>query len=152
VRILPYRTTDNSIAGVVLTFLDISEQERIKISLSYAEAVIETLFQPVIVLDKDLKVVSANRAFYELFRTDRKEAENKSLYQLDGNQWNVPELKKLLEQILPGQTEVRDYIIEGEFGRAGRLKLCINARRLQEKDGQRILMVIENMTDKKEEG
>ena len=150
-RIFPYRTSDNAIAGVVLTFMDISEHEKVKVALSYAEAIINTLFQPVIVLDSELKVVSANRAFYDFFKVSHKETENKVLYEVDDLSWNIPELRKLLEKILPRQTEILNYAVEAEFPHIGRRKLSLNARRLNEKDGpeQRILVVMDDITNKK---
>ncbi|HTY81250.1 MAG TPA: chemotaxis protein CheB [Dehalococcoidales bacterium] len=148
-RILPYRTTDNAIAGVVVTFVDISEQERLKLALTYAEAINDTLMEPVIVLDNELKVISANRAFYELFKMNRGEVEQKLLYELDGQRWAIPELKKLLEKILPKNTELRDYELEADFPRVGKHKLALNARRLSQKDGtvQRIVLAIHNVTE-----
>ena len=105
-QIRPYRTTDNKIEGAVLVFIDIDElkksAEKIKESLDYVEAIVETVREPLLILDKDLKVKTANRSFYTTFQAKPEETENRFIYDLGDRQWDIPELRKLLEEILPG--------------------------------------------------
>lgn len=148
VHILPYRTTDNAIAGVVATFIDISEREGTKVALAFAEDVVDSLFQPVVILDGDLRVVSANRAFYEGFKTSPMGVEENPLYEIDNRRWDVPELRKLLEETLPKGKEVRGYELERDFPGLGRRKLSLSVRRLQDREGAatRILLAIDDLT------
>jgi two-component system, chemotaxis family, CheB/CheR fusion protein len=147
-RILPYRTIDNAIAGVVISLVDISEQERLKVSLSYAEAVIDTLFEPMVVLDADLRVITANKAFQETFKVSKPDAEGKLMFDLGEGGWNIPELKKTLKGVLDQSPEVRNYTIEADFRRVGRRRLCLNARQLHDKESdlKRVLLAIEDVT------
>ncbi|WP_076004991.1 PAS domain-containing protein [Dehalogenimonas formicexedens] len=152
-RILPYRTTDNSIAGVVVTFLDITEQERVKVALSYAESIIDTLFQPTLVLDDKLRLVTANAAFHDAFKISRADAVGKQLYEIGEGEWNIPELKEALSGILKDGHEVKGYFFEADFKRIGKRKLCLNARKLVEKgEPKRFLLAIEDITEPRKEG
>ena len=100
-RILPYRTSDNRIDGVAITFVDITKIKRLEQSLqestAYAESIISTIREALIVLDADQKIVSANRSFYEMFQTTPGETEWRKLYALGDNQWDIPALRPLLE-------------------------------------------------------
>ncbi len=151
IRILPYRTIDNAIAGVVISLLDISEQERLKVALSYAEAVIDTTFESMVVLDADLRVITANKAFQDNFQITKAEAEGKLMFDLGEGGWNIPALKKALHSVLERSPDVRGYVIEGNFPRVGRRKLCLNARRLHDKasDLKRVVLAIEDITTPK---
>ncbi|XUX00387.1 MAG: chemotaxis protein CheB [Dehalogenimonas sp.] len=152
-RILPYRTTDNSIAGVVVTFIDVSEQERLKVALSYAESITDTLFQPTLVLDADMRIVTANMAFQEAFKTSRLDAEGKGLFEIGQGEWNIPELKKVIEGLIETGREVRGNSFEIDFKLIGHRKLCLNARTLNEKgEPRRFLLGIEDITEPRKEG
>ena len=149
-RLLPYRTTDNAIAGVLVTFVDISEQERTNLALSYAEDVIDTLPLPVLVLDKDLKVISANRAYYESFKATRHETEHKPVFDAEKCS-QIQSLRKFIKSGRAKNKEVKKFLLECDFSRTGLRKLEINARRLKasEKDVERILL---SMVDVSREG
>ncbi|PPD57891.1 chemotaxis protein CheB [Dehalogenimonas etheniformans] len=153
IRILPYRTIENSIAGVVISFTDISEQERLKLALSYSEAVIDTLFESMVVLDADLKVTTANKAFQDSFKISRAEAEGKLLFDLGDGSWNIPALKEALKAVLEKGHDFLGHAIEGDFPRVGHRRLCLNARRLHDKssDLKRVLLAIEDVTSSKKE-
>ena len=90
-RIIPYRNIKDIIGGVLLSFADITEMKRLAISLDeskrFAESIIETIREPLIILNGELKVVAANRAFYETFKVSRSETENKRIYDLGNRQW-----------------------------------------------------------------
>lgn len=151
-RILPYRTSDNRIDGVAITFVDITEIKRLEQSLqestAYAESIISTIREALIVLDADLKIVSANRSFYEMFKTTSGETEGRNLYALGDNQWDIPELRHLLEEILPRETQFEGLTIDHTFPRIGRRTMRLNARQLRAPAASRemILLAIEDAT------
>ena len=97
------------------------------------------------VLDKDFHVLSANRAFYETFRVASQNTEGRLIYELGNRQWDIPELRRLLEEILPESTEVVDYKVTHEFPQIGIKTMILNARQIFEegKDIQAILLAIE---------
>jgi two-component system CheB/CheR fusion protein len=112
---LPYRAPDNKIDGALLVMSDI---DAIKHARDYAEAIVETVRHPLIVLNKDLKVQSANEAFYETFRVSKDETEGSSLYDLGGGQWNIPELREALERVLPKGGSLQEFEVSRTFDRA----------------------------------
>jgi PAS domain S-box-containing protein len=150
-RIHPYRTTENTIAGVGISFIDISEQERMRAALSLAQYIVDNLRHPVIVLDGRLNVISANKNFYQTFKVKPEETVSRPLYELNNRQWNIPRLKKLLEDILPRSSELENYELEHNFPVIGKRKMMLNAKQLGDESGnnQRIFLSIEDITDKK---
>ncbi len=151
-RMLPYRTRDNRIAGVVVAFTDITERKRAGDAMNearlYAEAIVETVRQPLLVLDGDLRVWSANAAFYELFQANPAETEKKLVYELGNGQWDIPALHKLLEEILPKDEEFYGYKVDHDFAAIGRRTMLLNARAMARADGREklILLAIEDVT------
>ena len=111
-RVLPYRTRDGRVAGSVITFVDITDRRHAANSAReariYAESIVETVRQPLIVLDGALRVQSANRSFYELSGGSPAETVGERLYDLGRRQWDLPPLRQLLEEVLPKQGEARD--------------------------------------------
>ncbi|MBN1657725.1 MAG: PAS domain-containing protein, partial [Anaerolineae bacterium] len=118
-RIRPYRTDDNAIEGVVLTFSDITEQkeaERVALAAqAYAESIVHTVREPLVILDANLRVDTANRAFYDKFGIDPTQAEGKLLYELGNRQWDIPRLRELLEEIIPDDEVFEGFVVEHEF-------------------------------------
>jgi two-component system CheB/CheR fusion protein len=156
IRIVPYRTADNVIDGVVITFSDITDlknmTERMEERSLYAESIVRTVREPMVVLNNDLRVVSANPSFYRTFMVTPKETEGQLLYDLGNRQWNIPDLQHLLEDILPKDTQVEDFLVEHDFPEIGRRRMLLNARRVAQ-DGpskQLILLAIEDVTDRLE--
>ena len=155
-RIVPYRTADNVIDGVVITFSDITDlknmTERMEERSLYAESIVRTVREPMVVLNGDLRVVSANPSFYRTFKVTPKETEGQLLYDLGNRQWDIPDLRHLLEEILPKDTQVEDFLVEHDFPEIGRRRMLLNARRVAQ-DGpskQLILLAMEDVTDRKE--
>ena len=154
-RVLPYRTRDNRIAGLVITFTDITERRRATEAIDeariYAEAIVETGRQSLVVLDAQLQVQSANQAFYKLFDLARDRVVGQSLYELGAGEWNIPELRNVMEEVLPKDRQVQDF--EFPFGAARSSKRCIllNARKLVRNGGRDdlILLAIEDITERK---
>ena len=152
---LPYRTTDNKIDGVVLTFNDVTALKQSEISMSearnFAQGIVDTMRESLIVLDSDLRVVSANRAFYRTFQLTPAGTENKSISDLANGPWNVPRLRELLQDLALKNTEFNDFEIEHEVPATGRRHLLLNARRIERETtpGKLILLAMEDITERK---
>ncbi|MFN5948775.1 MAG: PAS domain-containing protein, partial [Pirellulaceae bacterium] len=120
----PIRNESNEVAGVVLVFRDISEryeqERRIQDTLSYANNIIATLREPFLVINGDLKVQTANRSFYENFRTTPKETEGVFVYNLSNGQWDIPGLRSVLAAVLADHHPVLNYEVEHDFPTIGR--------------------------------
>ena len=120
---------------------------------SYADAIIETVREPLLVLDSDLRVKLANRSFYQTFRVSPQETKDRLIYELGGRQWDIPKLRRLLEEILPQDGQVEDFEVEHDFPEIGCKIMLLNARRLRhpETDTELILLAIEDITERKRE-
>ncbi len=118
----------------------------------YAESIINTVREPLIALDKDLRVVTASRSFYEVFKVNPKETVGKLIYDLGNKQWDIPKLRELLETILPQQTTFDNYEVEHNFAAIGRRIMLLNARQIHRVWGKEliILLAIEDITERKE--
>ena len=108
VQIRPYRTLENKIDGVIITYVDIDPSKK-SLTLSqeareYAEAIVETVREPLLVLDANLHVKSANKAFFQAFLVTPEETADKLIFDLGDGQWNIPALRVLLEDILCEET------------------------------------------------
>jgi two-component system CheB/CheR fusion protein len=134
-RLRPYQTVDHRIDGVVLVLVDIDQSKRrtdeIQEARDYAQAIIETVREPLLVLNGDLRVQVANHAFYQMFQVTPEETENRPLYDLGDRQWDLPRLRELLEKILPTNSRFEDFQVDEEFPRVGRKRLVLNARRIE---------------------
>lgn len=124
------------------------EQDKIEIQAArqYADAIIETVREPLLVLDSDLRVQRANAAFYRLFQVSEAETHRRLLFELGNGQWNIPSLQALLLEILPTNHWLTDYEVEHVFPRIGRHIMLLNARRIEER--QLILLAIEDVTER----
>lgn len=145
-RIQPYRTLDNVIDGVVLTFTDISSriaaEESVRDAQELAEAIIDTVREQLVVLDGKLKVVSASRSFYQCFQSAPEKTVGRSLYELGNRQWDIPQLRQLLETILPKNTAFDDFEVEHDFPGIGRRKMVLNGRRIIGKNAATKLILL----------
>ena len=144
-RIRPYKTLENKIDGAVMMFIDVDTLRRAQ---EFAENIVETVREPLLLLDADLRVWRANRSFYQTFKVTAAETEKCLIYDLGNGQWNIPKLRRLLEEILPHNSTFEDFPVEFDFGRVGRKSMLLNARQLvQQSDGSRwILLAIEDVT------
>jgi len=153
-RILPYRTRDNRIAGLVVTFIDITDRhhaaEAVNEARVYAEAIVRTVRHPLVVLDTDFRVQSANQAFYLSFGLRPGGTENHTFSELGEGEWSGPELAQLLKGVLLDQ-QAED--VELAFGPAGpsQRAVLLNARKLQRNGGREtlILLAMEEITERK---
>lgn len=119
--------------------------------LGYAEIIAKTIREPFIILDKNHRVLEANRSFYQHFQLSREETENRLIYELDKGHWNIPGLRRLLETITYDQESIEDYEIRLPFESIGDKILVINARCIVSEiaDHNLILLAIEDATERK---
>jgi two-component system CheB/CheR fusion protein len=154
-RIRPYRTVENQIDGVVLVLLDVDDLKRtattLEASRNYVEAIIETIQVPLLVLESDLRINKANRAFYETYRVTPPETARTLIFELGNGQWNIPILRSLLENFFANEGAIRNIEIEHSFERIGQKTILLNGWRLvSDEDDQRILLTLEDISDRKQ--
>ncbi|MEI6125448.1 MAG: sensor domain-containing diguanylate cyclase [Pseudomonadota bacterium] len=118
----------------------------------FAESVINTIREPLISLDHDLRVVTVSRSFYEFFKVKPEETLGQHIYDLGNKQWDIPRLRELLKTILPQQTTFDNYEVEHDFATIGRRTMLLNARQIERGMGKErsILLAIEDITERKE--
>ena len=115
-----------------------------------AQTILDTLREPILVLDDALRVKIANRSFYRTFRVKPEETENKLIYELGDGQWNIPKLRALLEELRVGDKQVEDFDVERDFAGIGRRFMVLNARRIGPQAGQpMILLALEDISERK---
>ena len=152
VRLLPYRTVANVIDGVVLSFVDVTAlahaEEAARAAQTYAESIVHTVREALLVLDPTLRVQTANRAFYAMFQVTPADTEGRLLYDLGHGHWDIPALRQLLEEILSHNTVVEDFVVEHDFPGLGRKVLRLNARQVADRRPEQglILLAIEDST------
>ena len=148
-RVQPYRTQDNVIEGVVLTFTTVTafklatqaaqraaaelastQQVATQLARELAEAIVNTISQPLIVLDGALQVVSASHSFYQHFQVKPEDTVGRKIYDLGNGQWNIPDLRQLLEELLPQQKVLEGYVVEHSFPHLGPQRMVLNAQRI----------------------
>ena len=151
-RVLPYRTADNVIDGVVVTFADTTALKQTEAQLQearqFAESIIATIREPLVVLDGELRVISASRSFYHMFQVKPAETEGRLLYEMGQRQWAIPSLRQLLEDIVRKSTPFEDFRVEYDSPTVGHKVLLLNARRIAGEGHQPglILLAMEDIT------
>jgi PAS domain S-box-containing protein len=144
------------IVGLVVVFRDVTERQQAERAMAdaraYAESIVDTVREPLLVLDGELRVRSASRSFYRTFGVTPQETENRLIYDLGNRQWAIPGLRKLLTEILPQNATFNDYEVEHAFPNIGHRVMLLNARRLYRGGNQTklILLAIEDITFEKE--
>jgi two-component system, chemotaxis family, CheB/CheR fusion protein len=152
-RIRPYRTVENVIEGLLLTFSDITEQKEVQAQLSQAQAmaqaarklaenIVNMVREPLMVLTSDLRVVSANQAFFKNFHISPEQTEGQLIYDLDQRQWDIPQLRELLEEIIPQSTFLENFELDFESPAIGPKRLLLNARQIKQANGQSPLILL----------
>jgi len=121
-------------------------------SIDYAESIINTVREPLMVLDQDLRVVTVSRSFYDFFQVKPEDTVGELIYDLGNKQWDIPKLRELLENILPQKTTFDDYEVEHDFATIGRRIMLLNARQMEQARGKKriILLAIEDITQRRE--
>jgi len=123
-------------------------------SWTYIKTVVDVVREPILILDKDLRVMAANGSFYRTFQVEPKDTEGKVVYELGDGQWNIPALRKLLEEILPKNTFFKGFEVDHEFPLIGRKVMILNARQIHNEEDiisgvfpPIILLAIEDVTE-----
>jgi len=133
-RLLPYRSTEDRIEGVVITFVDITRHKQAESVLQDARdlisAVAGIVHEPLLILDPSLRVVSANQGFYRHFQVRPGDTEGRLVYELGNGQWDIPALRRLLDEVLPSDECFDDYRVVHEFESLGKREMHLNGRRL----------------------
>ena len=157
-RIRPYKTEDNRIAGAVVAFLDIHQikqsQEALETAQIYAENIVNTLREPLIVRDENLRVISSNVSFYRTFHVRRDETVGSRIYDLGNHQWNIPRLRELLEEVIPAHNEFQDFEVAHNFPGLGPKNMLLSARQIEaDTNGRKlILLTIADVTKSEAKG
>lgn len=150
-RILPYRTEDDRIEGVVVTFIDINHikraQEELREAKDYAEIVIDSVHHPLVMLGKDRKLRSANRAFFDIYGLDPETAQGQRFSDLAEGAWDTEDLDGKLAEVASNGDRFTAFEVEQEFPGAGSRAMRIDARRISERD--LILLSILDITERK---
>ncbi|MCL4501902.1 MAG: PAS domain-containing protein, partial [Deltaproteobacteria bacterium] len=155
-RFRPYRTADNKIEGVTMVLVDIDAMkhslEEAREARDYAQGIIATMREPLIVLDGKMRVVSANDAYYRTFKANQKDTEGHFFYELGKGQWNLRGLQKLLSEVLPANQAFQDFEMVQDFQKLGRRTMLLNGRLLPMggPDRDLILLAIEDVTERKQ--
>src|SRR6185503_18637614 len=127
----------------------IDRNNQLDISRLYSDSILDTIRDPLLILDKQLKVIRATKGFYEKFQVSEKDTEGQYLYDLGDGQWNIPGLRHLLDNILPKRNEVKDFEVTHNFEHIGRKTMLVNARRVNESN-EHILLSMEDVTVQRE--
>ncbi len=132
--------------------MDERAEQALRDALAFAESIIDTMRDPLLVLDAGLRVVTASREFYQTFGVKPEETEGRLVYDLGNRQWDIPRLRTLLEEIVPRHTTFRDYEVEHVFEHIGRKVMLLNARTLYREQNatRRIVLVIEDVTERRD--
>ena len=152
-RVRPCIDAHDRIDGAVLTLFDVDATKRrqhaVEAARDFAEAVVETVRQPLVVLDDELRVRMLNRAFRDTFGGDADTARGAYFSELNGGEWDVPELRRLLDEVLPSDRRFEAYELERDLPGRGRRRFLLNGRRLDvDADGEaKILLAMEEVTD-----
>lgn len=130
----------------------IDADELWKVAWTYIQTVVDTLREPFLILDEELRVISANKTFYATFQVTQAETEDKRVYDLGNGQWNIPKLKILLEDILPKNTYFEEFKVEHTFPKIGYKIMLLNARRIYTTGEERpiMLLAMEDITRQKQ--
>ena len=130
---------------------DISAELAVDDTHRYAESILETLRDPILVLDEELKIISANRSFYTTFKTNPEETIGSFIYDLKNRQWDIPKLRELLEEVIPEKQTFDDFEISHEFRDIGHKVMLLNAREIYRKEmGAKVLLLaFEDITEQK---
>src|ERR1700726_3119401 len=139
---------------LVLAMEDVTERRRSEAALkaieTYAQNIVDTVREPLLMLDTTLRVRSANNAFYQTFHVSAEETENRLIYELGNGQWDIPDLRTLLEDIVPTSSVFNDFQLEHDFPAIGRRVMLLNARKLQAgHHGELLVLAMEDVTERR---
>jgi two-component system CheB/CheR fusion protein len=149
---------DNKIDGAVVILVDIDVLKRtahlVQESRNYAQAIVETMREALLVLDSSFQVITANRAFYQTFQVSPEQVEQRLIFDLGNQQWDIPQLRSLQEAIATGNSRLQDFQnfeVEHVFEQIGRKVMLLNARKMSQANHQdMILLAIDDITQEKQ--
>jgi two-component system, chemotaxis family, CheB/CheR fusion protein len=153
--ILPYRTQDNKIDGVVLALQDIdaikAASEQLRKSSEFFRGMLDTVREPLLVLDPELRVLSVNKPFLTVFQVSSAKTVNMPIYDLGNGQWNIPKLRDLFDRVLSNGEPVTDFEIDHDFESIGHRTMLLNVRMLPSAEGAQsmLLLAIDDITERK---
>lgn len=144
-RMRPYQTVENRVEGILAVLVDIHDFKK------YSAAIVDTIQGCLIVLDSHFQVLLASPAFYRTFEVNKQDTEGRLFWELGNGQWNILQLREMLEKVLPEKREVANFEVQHEFPAIGRKVIVLHARELQQGElgSPKILMVIEDITDRR---
>ncbi|XHX80092.1 MAG: ATP-binding protein [Stenomitos frigidus ULC029] len=127
-------------------------REFLQVSLAYAQSIFETVREPLVVLDAELRVKTVNHAFYQTFQVSPAETHDRLFHELGNGQWHIPGLQALLEAVLLNNTPFENFEVEHEFQQIGRRTMLVNARQIFQDTAQTrlILLAIDDITERKQ--
>src|SRR5437762_1861345 len=146
---------------LVLAMEDVTERRRaeeevaraaadLKAIETFSQNIVDTVREPLLMLDTTLRVHSANRAFYQTFHVSREETENRLIYELGNGQWDIPDLRTLLEDIVPTSSVFNDFELEHDFPTIGRRVMLLNARKLRQgSHAELVVLAMEDVTERR---
>jgi two-component system CheB/CheR fusion protein len=155
-RMRPYKSGEHKIDGMLMALLDIDTVKRsldeAREARDFSEAIVETVREPLLILDAELRVLKATRSYYETFRTSAAQTEGHPLFDLGGGQWNVARLRESLEEVVRRDTRLDDFEVVREFPPAGARHLLLNARQIHRQSAGTplILLAMEDVTERKQ--
>ena len=155
-RVRPYRTADNQIDGVVVLLLDITalktSMNQLAAARDYSEGIVDTIREPLLVLDGALRVRSASRAFHEMFEVPPDETVGRLVYDLGNHQWDIPGLRTMLSDVLEKSGALQDFVVTHDFVGLGTRIMLLNARRIDgaSQEERLILLAMEDITARRE--
>ena len=153
-RVRPYTIGNHQADGVLMALLDIDAVKRsleeAREARAFAEAAVETVREPLLVLDAEFRVLMATSGFYETFLVTPGETEGRSLFELGNGQWNIPRLRHLMEELLPRGNRIENFEVAHEFPSLGYRNVALNARQVPRefRGAKTILLAIEDITDR----
>ncbi len=149
----PVKDASGKVERLVLSLTDVTErvlkEHAMQKALSYAESIVDTIPEPLLILDAGMRVKTANHAFYSMFRVSIEETRDKLLYDLGNRQWDIPKLRELLEEIIPKNSMILNFEVEHEFPNIGRKTMLLNASRFLQDGTEMILLAITDVTESK---
>jgi two-component system CheB/CheR fusion protein len=150
-RARPYKTSENKIEGAVISFQDIDALKRLlEQTRAYADTVIESAREAILILDAKFRVVVANPPFYKSFQVVPSDVVGKSIFDLGNRQWNIPALRDLLASIAHQKTRIDDFEVRHKFEHLGERIMILNARRLDPRQGEFLIFLsIDDVTEKR---
>ncbi|MEI9936433.1 MAG: chemotaxis protein CheB [Pseudomonadota bacterium] len=143
-RVRPYKSVDDRVDGSVLALFDISAtKDALTIAKRTGDAVVASVREPIVLLDSELKIMRVNPAFCSEFSTDASGAEGRFLYELGDGQWNIPELRRLLEELLPERKNFEGFPVELKLPNGGRKRLLLDGRRIEsDRSGAGVILLV----------